>query len=130
MRALDVAEDVFRMDGWQRNFGGVAWARVVVALREHLKGSIKRRIFVDRCFSLGHNSGCVFDKLWATGGMHTVLASHGIDDYATLLHHASAQVRRLWRQRNWITRQDHDPIWLGVQPTECASDLWPQVAYA
>jgi hypothetical protein len=129
MQALELAEDVFRMDGWQRNFGGVAWARVVVALREYLQGKIKRRIFVDRCFSLEHNSGCVFDKLWSTGGVHTVLSSHGVDDYATLLAHASTPVRRLWRQRNWIARRDYDPIWLGVQPTDSVEDLWPEAAH-
>lgn len=126
VRALVIAEEVFRLDGWQRNFGGVAWARVAVALREYLEGRAKRRIFVDRCFSLEHNSGCVFDKLWATGNVRPVLDAHGVDDYATLLHHASSEVRLLWRQRHWIVRQEHDPIWLGVQHTDNAEELWPE----
>jgi hypothetical protein len=27
----------------------------------------------------------------------------------------------------WMTRSDHDPIWLGVQPTEPVDDLWPEL---
>jgi hypothetical protein len=128
LKALDLAENVFRLDGWRRNFGGEAWARVVVALREYLSGRLKRRIFVDRCFSLEHNSGCVFDKLWATGNVRPALEAHGVDDYATLLHHASSQVQLLWRQQLWIVRHDYDPVWLGVQHTDGADDLWPEAS--
>lgn len=129
-QALVLAELAFRARGWDRNFGGEAWAQVTSVLRSYLEGVINRRIFVDRCFALEHNSGPVLDKLWGTRNVRVMLDAHGIDDYATLLSFASSNVHRLWRQHEWVRRRDHDPVWLGIQPTDFVDEAALQVALA
>lgn len=57
MRALVLAEETFDLPGWRGAFGGEAWVSITSVLRAYLEGRINKRIFVDRCFSLEHNSG-------------------------------------------------------------------------
>lgn len=115
LRALELAEDLFSDSRWRENFGGSAWAGVARLLRQYLEGDVSRRIFVDQCFSLQHNSGSVFNKLFDTRKLARVLIAQSTDGYETLLVFASDEVRRLWRVREWRRRREHDPIWLGVQ---------------
>jgi hypothetical protein len=60
LRALELATEVFRTPGWAENFGGDAWSLVARLLRDHLRGRVIARVFVDQCFSLEHNTGSVF----------------------------------------------------------------------
>lgn len=114
LRALELAEEVFDLPGWRGAFGGDAWASIASVLRAYLEGRINKRIFVDRCFSLEHNSGCVFNKLYDTRKVNPVLEAHGEDDYSTLLVHASKEVKHLWRRRLVLERIDYDPAWYGM----------------
>jgi hypothetical protein len=84
-------------------------------LGRYLRGELNRRVFVDQCFSLEHNTGSVFNKLYDTSRLARALVAQSQDDYGTLLVYASHGVRRSWRFREWRRRQYHDPIWLGVQ---------------
>ena len=52
LRALELATEVFRTPGWAENFGGEAWSLVARLLRDHLRGRVIARVFVDQCFSL------------------------------------------------------------------------------
>jgi hypothetical protein len=121
-RALELAEVVFSHSGWREHFGGHPWACVARLLRQYLEGEISPRIFVDQCFSLEHNTGSVFNKLYETSRLADVLVAQSRDDYDTLLRFASDGVRWLWRRREWLRRRDHDPIWLGVQLLETFED--------
>jgi hypothetical protein len=47
------------------------------------------RVFVDQCFSLEHNTGSVFNKLFETETLAGILDAQYRDDYETLLRHAS-----------------------------------------
>jgi hypothetical protein len=114
LHALELAQHTFELPGWRGAFGGEAWASIVSVLRAHLEGRINERIFVDRCFSLEHNGGCVFNKLYDTRTVSTVLEAHGDDDYVTLRSHASKEVKRMWRRHLFLERQQHDPIWFGL----------------
>ncbi|MGH2693312.1 MAG: hypothetical protein ACRDJJ_00715 [Actinomycetota bacterium] len=122
-RALILAEEVFSHDGWRENFGGSAWACVSRLLRSYLVGELMPRIFVDQCLSLEHNTGSVFNKLFDTTKLARVLVAQSEDDFERLLAHASGQVRRRWRLREWRKRQEHDPIWLGVQILDTYDEL-------
>jgi hypothetical protein len=123
LRALEIAERLFTDCRWRRNFGGSAWASVARLLKLHLQGGLRARIFVDQCFSLEHNTGSVFNKLYDTSKLSRVLVAQSQDDYDKLLAHASDEVRRRWRLREWRMRQDHDPIWLGVQILDTYEEL-------
>jgi hypothetical protein len=114
IKALELAEETFELPGWRGAFGGEAWSSIASVLRAYLEGRINQRIFVDRCFSLEHNNGCVFNKLYDTRKVLPVLEAHGEDDYSTLLGHASKEVQHLWRRRLVLERIDYDPVWLGM----------------
>lgn len=126
MRALELAKEAFELPGWRGAFGGEAWASAVSVLSAYLEGRLSDRIFVDRCFSMEHNSGSILNKLWSTQDLPDVLDAHGEDDYAALLRFAGIEVKRLWRRQHWLERQDHDAVWLGVQQTDTYFDLWPE----
>jgi hypothetical protein len=123
LRALELAEEVFSHEGWRENFGGYAWASVSGLLRRFLEGDLKARIFVDQCLSLEHNTGSVFNKLFDTSKLARVLVAQSEDDFGRLLAHASGEVRRRWRLREWRKRQEHDPIWLGLQILDTYEEL-------
>jgi hypothetical protein len=127
LRALELAAQVFRTSGWAENFGGDAWATVARLLRDHLRGRVVARVFVDQCFSLEHNTGSVFNKLYETEALAAILETQYRDDYGTLLRHASDAVRRCWRLYEWRRRQEHDPVWLGVQVTDTYEELVGEV---
>jgi hypothetical protein len=123
IRAVELAEETFELAGWRGAFGGDAWAGIASVLRAHLERRISDRIFVDRVFSLEHNSGSVLNKIYDTRNLKPVLDSHGCDDYSQLLAHASGEVRHLWRRREVLDTCDHDPVWLGAQPLYSLADV-------
>lgn len=128
LRALELAEETFELPGWRGAFGGEAWASIASVLRAYLEGRINKRIFVDRCFSLEHNSGCCLNKLYDTRDLKPVLDAHGVDDYVTLLDCASEEVRLLWTRHELLDRFRYEPAWLGVQPLYGIEDIerWEQ----
>jgi hypothetical protein len=112
--ALALAQETFELPGWRGAFGGEAWGSITSVLLAYLERRISDRIFVDRCFSLEHNGGCVFNKIYDTRTVGAVLEAHGEDDYSTLRVHASKEIERLWRRREFLDRAEHDPIWYGA----------------
>ena len=130
-RALELAELTFQQPGWRSSFGGYAWAGITRVLRSYLEGQINDRIFVDRCWSLQHNSGCALNKLYSVRDLAEVLEAHGKDDYSTLVRNASAEVRDIWeahrRQKRRVIWLDHDPAWLGIgawEPEPALTGAW------
>jgi len=121
--ALDLAEDAFHQRGWRENFGGYPWVQAVRALRPYLQGQRTPRLFVDQCFNLQHNTGCILNKLYNVSKLPDVLEAHGADDYPVLLAHASKDVQHRWRRQDWLRRRDHDPTWLGVQILDSYHDV-------
>jgi hypothetical protein len=114
-RALELAQDMFLGGDWRRGFGGEAWWHITRTLLAHLQGAIPRRVFVDQCFDLEHNNGCVFNKLYDCTGLLPILCAHGNDQYSTLLAACSPETRRRWSLHERRLRAEHDPVWLGVQ---------------
>jgi hypothetical protein len=96
-------------------------------LKDHLRGRVMARTFVDQCFSLEHNTGSVFNKLYETGTLGGILEAQCADDYGALLRQASEPVHRCWRLHEWRRRQEHDPIWLGVQVMDTYDELVGEV---
>lgn len=114
IRALEMAETAFRDGKWGDGaYGGSSWATIAKVLISYYKSKLPASLFVDRCFSLEHNGGCVFDKQYKVkGSLRKCLDAHGNDDYRTLLAHASASVKALWnsKRHSW-----HSEEWLGAE---------------
>ncbi|CAN5857274.1 hypothetical protein BH23PLA1_BH23PLA1_14980 [soil metagenome] len=130
-RALELAELTFEQPGWRSSFGGYPWAGITRVLRSYLEGRINDRIFVDRCWSLQHNSGCALNKLYSVRDLAEVLEAHGNDNYPILVRNASAEVRNIWethrRQKRRAIWLDHDPAWLGIcawEPELAPTGAW------
>ena len=123
LRAIELAEEVFSRRDWPENFGGWAWAQVVRLLRGYLQGTLCARVFVDQCFSLEHNTGSIFNKLYDTARLSRALVAQSTDDYEALCVFASRSVNRRWRLREWEKRQEHDPTWLGVQVLDTYEEM-------
>ncbi|MFD6191103.1 peptidylprolyl isomerase [Streptomyces sp. NPDC060275] len=111
--ALRLATDAFAGPGVE--FGGEAWAPVAAMMRRYVQYELPDRVFVDQCFTLEHNNGSLFDKYHDTTTMRAVLDAQAATDLDTLLAHASAEVRELWRAHRLDSLEGH-PVWLGSPP--------------
>jgi hypothetical protein len=93
--------DVFDMP-WSSGYGGDSWRTCAEVLRDFYAGILSPRLFIDRCWTLEHNGGNVFNKVYTTSGLKTTLneqaaypynhPSHGI------LKYCSRGVQSLWSE--------------------------------
>lgn len=111
IRALDLAVDAFAGPGVE--YGGEAWAPIAAMLRRYAAGELPARVFIDQCFTLQHNNGCLFDKYFEAEHLMPVLEAQAAGDLATLARHASAEVRRRWQRHRYLLERDYSPEWLG-----------------
>lgn len=114
---LDDAVKLFDNGTWNSGFGGENWGLVARILRDFYSGKLKPRIFIDRCWTMEHNGGCVFDKAYsynAIDRLRTVLAVQANNRYDDLADRwASPIVGHMWRRQRRLRFMQHDPIWLG-----------------
>ncbi|HET9895223.1 MAG TPA: peptidylprolyl isomerase [Streptosporangiaceae bacterium] len=111
-RALDLAVEAFSGPGIE--FGGAAWAPIARTLRSYTAENLPVRIFIDRCFTLQHNNGCVFDKCFDVEDMRAVLDAQAEGKVAVLAAYASEHVRRAWHAHQARKGAGYDPSWLGL----------------
>lgn len=105
--ALKWAVSTFNLRGWGSSYGGRAWARIAKTLLDYESGAIEKvarqnyvgrpeleakAIFVDTCWSLEHNGGNYFNKVWSTSSLRRLLDSVFNHDMAPLLDIAAASV--------------------------------------
>jgi len=130
---LAAARDDFNNDNlWPgQSYGGRMWGTAASLVYDYLSGTLKARTFVDRCWSLQHNNGCIFNKVYrtiakvgeydCTNVLQTVLETQYEDKYDNLAYaYASPDVRALWTTGKYRTWTNHDDVWLGVQQTHDA----------
>jgi hypothetical protein len=134
IQAVRWVQDAFNLDEWWGGgFGGKKWGAVARVLGDYMEGNIKRRLFLDRCWTLEHNGGCVFNKVYTVerydkksgsySTLQSVLATQAADDYKTLaVRWAGAATQKLWASRTWhlpdqwgVRMLDRDPTWLGYR---------------
>jgi len=72
---LREAEDALFEGDWDGNLGGPMWGECAKTLRLYEEGELPDVVFVDQAFSLEHNNGCVFNKLWSTSGLADLLSA-------------------------------------------------------
>ena len=83
-RWLQDCADHFNGDAWggEGGVGGPRWGLAANIGAAYLRGEMTKRTFIDRCWSLQHNGGCLFNKFWAefqleaTNGGYVELHGH------------------------------------------------------
>jgi hypothetical protein len=88
----------FLAGGWRSGFGGRKWAVIAHTLWLWESEQITDVQFVDTCFSLQHNGGLYFNKVWSVNEalLTPVLDAKFAGDYEKLLKYANSHVRMLW----------------------------------
>lgn len=88
----------FEMPVWGASFGGKKWAIAARLAADYLSGVITSQTFLDRCWSLQHNGGCIFNKFYPNlKHLMVVLEVQSQNDYVVLASvHCSGYVRGLW----------------------------------
>lgn len=119
LQALSLATEVFAMD-WQSGYGGPGWHSVARVLLDYTLGKMTDRSFIDRCWTLEHNNGNVFNKLYdGNNWLRTVLEKQAANEYEWLVSRASPQVKDVWKTHSRERRNqlfgEMDSVWLGVQ---------------
>jgi hypothetical protein len=71
--ALQWAEQAFKAFGNPATYGGYKWAYIAEVVHKYVTGEYTPLLFVDMCWSLEHNGGQFFGKLWNTHQLQGVL---------------------------------------------------------
>jgi hypothetical protein len=71
--ALHWAEEAFEAFGRPATYGGHKWAYIAEVVRKYLTSEYTPLLFVDMCWSLEHNGGQFFGKLWNTYKLQSTL---------------------------------------------------------
>ncbi len=120
---------------WNDGFGGPAWASIARLARDYLKGKVNAEIFMNMAWSLQHNGGNMFNKVWSWSACRRLqeqLEVQAVDEYGMLVGTATAEPAALWRQRATRAARvfdggysriaefhaGRDSVWLGVQQTD------------
>lgn len=82
---------LFRLPGWPSGIGGQKWGRIANTLLLYETGKMPAKVFVDTCFSLHHNGGSYFNKLWQAMDMQ-LLDAADLGQYEYVLSKASSDV--------------------------------------
>jgi len=101
--ALLWAEKAFKAFGQVSTYGGYKWAYIAEVVRKYVTGEYTPLLFVDMCWSLEHNGGQFFGKLWNTNTLQSVLDAnkHWSEGEATpelLMIKASPMVREFYEE--------------------------------
>jgi hypothetical protein len=99
--ALEWAEEAFKMFNDGGSYGGDKWAYIAEVVRKYETGEYSPLTFVDMCWSLEHNGGQFFGKLWNTYELKRVLDSNlhsENDDLSGLFGYASPGIVELYRE--------------------------------
>lgn len=121
-KALKWLSDGFEEDGWPGGYGGEAWAFIARVAYEYQTGKMSAHAFMDRCWTLHHNGGNVFDKMYDSYTLDRLLMFQAQDKYGPLARVASPDVKDLWVIRPYVLSEaiDRDPVWLGLTLPEVA----------
>lgn len=110
----------FEDEAWCEGYGGEAWAFIARVGYEYQAGKMSAHAFMDRCWTLQHNGGNIFDKMHDASAIRTMLDVQAADEYGRLATHASPEVKGLWAIRPYVLSDslDRSPEWLGREVPE------------
>lgn len=114
---------------WLPQFGGRSWAKASDVLASYHNGTLHGmdfgpREFLDRAFSLQHNTGTLFNKMtWRNQIRATeILEAHHNSDWSVLVHHASDPVKELVRSYASLLNEERRQI--GLESISFKSGGW------
>lgn len=82
-------------------YGGPNWATAASLASDYYAGVLRPRTFLDRCWSLQHNSGSLFNKFYRNlSRLSSCLAFQAANDYTNLATYCSSHVALLWWKQN------------------------------
>jgi hypothetical protein len=113
---LECAESFSVREVWGKgpkwNYGGDTWASAANLCADYWAGNITPSTFVDRCWSLQHNGGSIFNKIYSQPVMTTgkealmhVLEVQATGDYDSLVDFCTEYVQELWSKFKLATGQ-------------------------
>ncbi len=105
------ASDAFNKYEWRQGYGGLSWGTAAQFVYEYHKGMIPKRSFIDRCWTLQHNGGCIFNKFYLDiRSLTKVLETQATaTNYTkTLVPYASPYVRGLWADSERLQIREAD----------------------
>lgn len=111
-------------------FGGSAWASCARLLYDYLSNKITKRVFINMAWSLEHNGGCIFNKVYnETSRLAEVLQVQSISpkydepvkfkshqrgtSKERLLDSCSQQVKNAWSNFGYVKSTKQGQRWLG-----------------
>lgn len=107
-KAAKYAKTLFEDGDWNSSYGGAKWAQIADVLYQYESGKFPAWLFVDRVFTLQHNTGSALNKcVWDTNDQTSwtiehmsmqngVLDAHANSDWSTLGFCASPDVKQLF----------------------------------
>lgn len=107
------------------SIGGRKWATAASICASYLEGEMTPRTFVDRCWSLQHNGGSLFNKLWDTNHLMATLVKQAEGDYSVLAGYSSTPVRQLWIESTWQPGMPWPVTKLSPLDAAKSSNPWP-----
>ena len=142
--AAKYAERMFEDGQWNTSYGGAPWALIARTLWEFESGHWDAWLFVDRMFSLQHNTGSALNKVsWKqpvghgfyVGNLQAIdgpLDCHAKSKFGRLGAFASEDVRKLATEY-WVLA-NNDEIARGIEPTPMPeftlAEATPQQTYS
>jgi hypothetical protein len=95
---FDLMAELFHEFDEDSGYGGSAWATAAEVLALKKRGELgptdfqNKKIFLDRAFSLEHNGGCLFDKLYEISYLGIILHQHHYSSIENLLSHGYGDI--------------------------------------
>ena len=137
IEAVAMARDCFndRSIWHDGGFGGKPWGTAAGLLYDYLTAAISARVFINMAWSLQHNGGCIFNKVYnETSELQQVLELQARstdytkpvsnlkvrDTKVSLLECASDQVRKSWQAFAFIRSTKQGQQWIGHHKIELA----------
>lgn len=112
---VQVTRDWFLTGKWREGYGGYWWGLAADTTLRFLKGEMPAALYVDTMFGLQHNGGTLFNKIYNTFWLQTLLDLKRETGHSALLAPwCSAYVLDMYEQ---VTLRTNDPdrlAWLGA----------------
>lgn len=100
--ALRWMVEAFNHAYWTHSCGGPKWGEAAKLLLDYLEGTISPRVMVNMAWSMEHNGGCIFNKVFAVEGdgyngrpsLHRILEQQASDNYTYLEGFLSKPIKK------------------------------------
>ena len=118
-RVLRQIADAFETQWFEDSFGGEGWATIARVAAGYFEGKLKPRSFLNLAWSLEHNGGTCFNKMWEyveVSAMRSILIWQASNKYNELVRYVDRDTARRWHNRRYhhLDLHEHNPTWMGL----------------